>query len=63
MSNAPNAHHFTLDDAARTSMEQSAFNFFEARGAPMRIPPTLYADLKAAGVSMKYMEADPSLEQ
>ena len=43
-------------------MEHSSKNFFELSGKNMRIPPRLYEDLKNFGVNMKYMDADPLLE-
>lgn len=51
------------DDATRKYMETTAFNFFVYTGQRLRMPPTLYDSLKAAGVDVKNMEADASLEQ
>lgn len=56
-------YHIALTDEERKYMEQSSFNYFHYTGQYMRIPPKLYADLKMAGVDMKYMVADASLEQ
>ncbi len=61
MPQPPTSHHFALDDDARKMMEQSAFNYWTLVGRPMRIPVTLYDDLRTAGVSLRYMEADASL--
>lgn len=56
-------YHAPLDNDTKKMMEQSSFNYYTQTGHRMRIPPKLYSDLKAAGVSMKYIVADPSLEQ
>lgn len=56
-------YHVALTDEQRQMMEQSSFNFHLQTGQLMRIPPKLYSDLQKAGVSMKYMLADASLEQ
>lgn len=51
------------DDATRSVMESSAFQYFTRTGQKIRMPPTLFDDLKQAGVDTKYMEPDASLEQ
>lgn len=51
------------DDATRRVMEQSAFNYWLEHGVRVRMPPSLYESLKAAGVDVKNMEPDASLEQ
>lgn len=51
------------DDATRLAMEQSAFNYWLHTGQLVRMPPTLYDSLKEAGVDVKYMAPDASLEQ
>jgi hypothetical protein len=56
-------YHVALTSEELKMMEQSSFNFFQAYGKNMRIPPKLHSDLKRAGVNMKYMDADPALEQ
>lgn len=56
-------YHVALDDDSKKMMEQSSFNYYTMTGQYVRIPPKLYSDLKEAGVSMKYMIADASLEQ
>lgn len=59
----PGDYHAPLDDEAKKMMESSSFNYYTMTGQMMRVPPKLYSDLKNAGVSMKYMVADASLEQ
>lgn len=59
----PGNYHVALNDETKKMMESSSFNFYMTTGNPVRVPPKLYSDLKAAGVSMKYMVADASLEQ
>jgi hypothetical protein len=51
------------DDATRAVMESSSFEYFTRTGQKVRMPPTLFDDLKVAGVDTKYMEPDASLEQ
>ena len=51
------------DDATREAMEQQAFNYWLHTGQKVKIPPTLFQSLKDAGVDVKYMEPDVSLEQ
>lgn len=51
------------DDATRKNMEQSAFNYFIHTGQKVRMPPTLFDSLKAAGVDVRHMQPDASLEQ
>lgn len=51
------------DDATRSVMESSSFEYFARTGQKVRMPPTLFDSLKTAGVDTKYMIADPSLEQ
>jgi len=58
----PTHYHLRLTDEERGMMEQWSFNFYHAFGRAMRIPPRLYEDLKNKGVRMKYLEADPKLE-
>lgn len=56
------AFYSTLTDTERANIEQTSFNFFTARGSNMKVPPTLYEELKRGGVNMKYIDADASLE-
>lgn len=56
-------YHVALTSEELKMMEQSSFNFYQTFGKMMQIPPKLYNDLKKAGVDMKYMEANASLEQ
>ena len=56
-------YHLALTSEELKMMEQSSFNFYQYTGKMMQIPPKLYNDLKAAGVDMKYMEANAALEQ
>ncbi len=57
------AYHLDLGDEERANIERTSFNFFTSTGQMMRIPPRLYSDLRASGVSMRYIIADASLEQ
>lgn len=59
---APTHYHLRLSDEERTHVETWSFNFYHTTGRAMRIPPRLYEDLKNGGVRMKYMAADPNLE-
>lgn len=56
-------YHLPLTAEQYINMETWAFNFRKATGAPMRIPPRLFSDLKAAGVNMKDMEPDAALDK
>jgi len=58
----PTHYHLRLTDEERLHVEQWSFNFYHHTGKFMRIPPRLYEELKNFGVRMKYMTADPSLE-
>lgn len=51
------------DDPTRKAMEESAFNYWLQTGQKVRMPPTLFDSLKEAGVDVKNMEPDASLEQ
>ncbi len=59
---SPHDFHLALTDEERLNIERTSFNFYQFRGSRMKVPPTLYADLKRGGVDMKYLEADPTLE-
>lgn len=62
-SEPPNSfYHLSLTDEERTHMERWAWNFWQATGKRMKIPPALYEDLKRAGVSLKYVEPSKALE-
>ncbi len=52
-----------LTDAERLMIERTSYNYFHHVGSNMRIPPRLFLSLKASGVSMKYIDPDPTLEQ
>ena len=57
------AYHIGLSDEERASIELQSFNFHEATGYKMKIPPKLFDDLHRGGVNMRHIEADPALEQ
>jgi hypothetical protein len=56
------AYHISLRDEERAYYEKWAHNFYTSFGQNLKIPPRLYSDMKAAGVDMRHMEADPNLE-
>lgn len=55
-------YYIRLTDKERENIQLSSFNFYRTYGRMMKVPPRLYEDLKAGGVSMTYIEADPRLE-
>jgi hypothetical protein len=57
------AYFLSLRDEERKNYEQWAWNFWQTFGRKMKVPPRLYNDLRRGGVSLKYIEADPSLEE
>lgn len=59
---APHVYKMGLSDEERGQVELTSFNFFAARGSNMKVPPSLYEDLRAGGCSMKYIDADEALE-
>lgn len=59
----PHDYRFGLSDTERAALEQFSFNFFNMAGRRMRVPPRMYSDAKRAGVNVKWMEPDGSLEQ
>lgn len=58
---APHHFHEALTDEERLNMERAAFNFFNYRGERMKVPPTLFEDLRSSGVDMQYFDADEAL--
>ncbi len=59
---ADNPEYHRLKTPEIQAIELQSFNFYQSFGRIMKIPPQLYEQLKKAGCSMKYIEADPRLE-
>lgn len=56
------SYYIALSDEERAIIERQSFNFWEATGRYMKVPPRLYDDLKRGGVNMAHIEADSALE-
>jgi len=54
-------YHLALSDEERANVEQTSFNYYHTFGTKLRLPPALCFDLQVSGVSMKYIEPDPTL--
>ena len=58
----PHDYKTGLSDEERRNVELMAFNFHAAFGKRLRVPPSMYSDLKRGGVDMSNIQEDPHLE-